>query len=153
MVGPVGWVQHEKEQVVGLTNLSERSIENIQENDCLTNLIGAKKNAASAVTDNGVKSDKKAANFRGNDTPKRRRSAMSLYGKDAHKWVAKAIGYALNLGTESAWRGLTIVLMARLSDEERAALAFAALSSLSDDHAYLTASVALYGVLDGEVLA
>jgi hypothetical protein len=110
------------------------------------------KNAASAATDNGAKCNTKAYNSRKDTTPKRGRSAMAMYGKPDHKRVAKSLGYVLNQGTTSAWHGLTIILMARLTDAERAALAFATLNSLSDDQAYMTASVALFGVLDAEVL-
>ncbi|AXT23594.1 hypothetical protein D1822_12665 [Phaeobacter inhibens] len=28
---------------------------------------------------------------------------MSLYAKDGHKRIAKAVGYALTLGTSAAW--------------------------------------------------
>ena len=73
---------------------------------------------------------------------KKAKNAMSLFAKPSHKAVARAIGYALTLGDEAAWHGLTIVLMARLSDQERAALAFAALMSLSDEHASAVAEVA-----------
>lgn len=74
----------------------------------------------------------KAADFQGKNTPKRRRSAMSLYGKGAHNRVAKTIDYVLNQGTEAAWIGLIIALMARRTNVERAALAFATLQSLDD---------------------
>jgi hypothetical protein len=46
-----------------------------------------------------------------------------------------------------------LILMARLTKAERAALAYSALISLDDDTAYRTASAALFGVMDGEVLA
>jgi len=75
---------------------------------------------------------------------------MSMFAKGNHKRVAKAIGFALMLGTESAWHGLTIILMARLTDAERSSLAFATLNSLSEKHAYMTASAALFGTLYGE---
>ncbi len=78
---------------------------------------------------------------------------MSLFARPAHKAVAKAVGFALTLNDEAAWRGLTIVLLARLSEAERAALAFACLNSQSEEHAYMTASVTLFGVLNGEVVA
>ena len=78
---------------------------------------------------------------------------MSLYAKDTHKTVAKCIGFALTLGTGSAWEKVSALMVARLSKEERAALAFAALNSLDDDAAYMTASVAIYGTLHGEVLS
>ncbi|WP_370049322.1 MULTISPECIES: hypothetical protein [Salipiger] len=82
-----------------------------------------------------------------------RRSTMSLYAKGAHKRVARMLGFALTLGDEAGWHGFHTVLKARLTREERAALAFAALKSLDEDTAYLTASVALFDVLDGEALA
>ena len=42
--------------------------------------------------------------------------------------------------------------MARLTNHERAAIAYSALRSLSDNDAYLTASLAIFGVLRGEVV-
>ncbi len=48
---------------------------------------------------------------------------MSLYGKDAHKRVAKAVGFALKFGTTAAWHSLTFPLVARLTEAERAGLA------------------------------
>ena len=79
-------------------------------------------------------------------------NAMSLYAKTAHKRVAKAIGYVLTLDTPEAWDGFSLILLARLNKRKRAALAYAALNSLDDDTAYRTASVALFGVLNGEVV-
>lgn len=93
-----------------------------------------KENAASEATEHGVKWCETEQKSHEDNTPKRGRSAMSKWAKPAHKKTARAIGYALTLGDEAAWHGLTIVLMARLSDEERAAMAFAALMSLSDEH-------------------
>lgn len=74
---------------------------------------------------------------------KKAKNAMSLFAKPSNKAVARAIGYALTLGDEAAWHGLTIVLMARLSDQERAALAFAVLISLSNEHASAVAEAAV----------
>ncbi len=65
--------------------------------------------------------------------------------------MSRVIGYAVWLGDRASWHGLVPVMMARLTVEERAVLAFAALRSLDDDTAYLTASTALFGTLDGEV--
>ncbi|APZ52164.1 hypothetical protein Ga0080574_TMP1830 [Salipiger abyssi] len=45
------------------------------------------------------------------------------------------------------------MLRTRLTTEERAALAFAALRSLDDHTAYLTASAALFEVVNGEAQA
>ncbi|AZV79028.1 hypothetical protein EBB79_14890 [Parasedimentitalea marina] len=104
----------------------------------------------SSATVTGVNQDKKTASFRRNKAAKRVKSAMSLYAKDSHKRVAKGLGFALTLGTESAWHGMTILLMARLSEAERASLAFATLNSLLENHAYMTASAALFGTQYGE---
>lgn len=76
---------------------------------------------------------------------------MSLYGKDGHKRIAKAVGFALTIGTTAAWHGLTILLIARLSEAERAGLAFSALRSLDEGNAYSVASLAIFGVSKGEV--
>jgi hypothetical protein len=76
---------------------------------------------------------------------------MSLYGQDGHKRIAKAVGFALTIGTTAAWHGLTILLIARLTEAERAGLAFSALRSLDEDNAYSVASLAIFGVSKGEV--
>ncbi|MFC4731976.1 hypothetical protein [Salipiger abyssi] len=78
---------------------------------------------------------------------------MSKFAKLAHKRVAKALGFALTLARESGWHGFSTVLRTRLTTEERAALAFAALRSLDDHTAYLTASAALFEVVNGEAQA
>ena len=75
---------------------------------------------------------------------------MSLYGKDAHKKVARSVGYALTLGTPNAWRKLSLILLARLSKRERAGLTYAALMSLDEDTAYEVATLALFGVAKAE---
>lgn len=80
------------------------------------------------------------------------RSAMSKWAKPAHKAVARAIGYALTLGIDSGRAlGLATIFAARLSDEEKAGLAYAALMSMNEDHAYAVATLAIYGVWNGEV--
>lgn len=144
--------QFEAYQPVKLANRQKPTIENIGENHCLANIY-AKENAASEATDRGVYTHKKRDISCINNSLKPRSNAMSLYSMDAHKRVATAISYALTLGTSKAWEGLSLILMARLSKAERAALAYSALISLDDDTAYKTASVALFGVMNGEVAA
>lgn len=61
------------------------------------------------------------------------KGAMKAFAKPDHKCVARCVGYSLTLNTFDAWAGLSVVLAARLDDEERAALAYAALRSLEDD--------------------
>ena len=51
------------------------------------------------------------------------------------KSVARCVGYAAWLDEPDSWLGLPVVLAARLEPQQRAALAYAALRSLSDDHA------------------
>ncbi|WP_417210003.1 hypothetical protein [Antarctobacter sp.] len=62
----------------------------------------------------------------------------------AHKRLSKMLGYTLTLGGAEAWSGFSDVAAARLSTEERAALAYAALRSLHPDHAELTARAAIH---------
>lgn len=63
------------------------------------------------------------------------------------------MGFALTLGTFEAWQGFGFILAARLSKQERAALAYAALSSLGADDGYRVASAALFGTYQGEAHA
>ncbi|WP_282062138.1 hypothetical protein [Roseobacter litoralis] len=71
------------------------------------------------------------------------RNAMQRFGKPAHKAVARSVGYALTLADEPSWNKLTIILTLRLTDEERAAFAFASLQSLNAQHAVLVEEAAL----------
>ncbi|MEY8842038.1 hypothetical protein AB9K41_23665, partial [Cribrihabitans sp. XS_ASV171] len=70
---------------------------------------------------------------------------MSLYAKKAHKRAAKALGYALTLGGFDAWRDASAIWSARLAPDERAAVAWAALTALSREDAEKVAT----GVLGG----
>jgi hypothetical protein len=81
--------------------------------------------------------------------PRSKRSAMSRFAKDGHKRVARCLGYALTLATPQAWLDLSLILMARLSNAERAGLAYAALISLNPDDAHDVASLAIFGTSRG----
>ena len=138
-----------------MANCPKSAVDNTNKKDTLTNLSGiieVKKNAATSAKVNGAKTIVAVQNQHQNCTTKTHANATSLYAKDAHTRIAKAIGYTLTLGTSKAWEGLSLILMARLSKAERAALAYSALISLDEDTAYRTASVALFGVLNGEVV-
>ncbi|WP_422032228.1 hypothetical protein [Roseovarius sp.] len=54
------------------------------------------------------------------------------------------MSYVLTLGTQVAWWGLVPVFKARLTAQERAALAFMSLKSMDRDDAVMTAEAALY---------
>ncbi|MDU9005759.1 hypothetical protein [Sedimentitalea todarodis] len=112
-----------------------------------------KENPGAASTASGVKTTYEAAKLPDNTTPKRSRNAIWKWINPAQKSVCIALACALVLGRESAWHGLTIVLMARLSEQDRAALAYAVLNSLDEDDAYATASFALFDTLGGECAA
>lgn len=75
---------------------------------------------------------------------------MARFGKAAHKKVSRSIGYALTLGTTAAWHSLTVILIARLTEAERAGLAYAALRSLDKDNAYDVATLAVFGTVTAE---
>ena len=133
-------------QIDDLANRQKIATDNIHEKDGLTNRLGidpTNENPGAAATAAGAKNVLEAAKLPDQNTPKRGRSAMSKWASTEHKKVVRTIGYALTLGDEAAWHGLTIVLMVRLSDEERAALAFAALKALNDEHASAVAEVAV----------
>ena len=70
---------------------------------------------------------------------------MSKHGNPAHKSVARSIGYALTLGAEADWWTFSVILAARLTRTERAALAYATLTALDVQDAYDTAQAALWG--------
>ena len=126
------------------TEVSDWHKSDTTETHFVHDVVQTKENAASGATDHGVKDHKKHDISCINTNSKRKRSAMSLYCKDAHKRVAKCIGYALTNGTTPAWNKLLIILVAHLSEKERVELAWAALSACTDDHAYKVADSILY---------
>jgi hypothetical protein len=65
--------------------------------------------------------------------PKPRRNAMSMYAKDRHKRAARMLGYALTLGDAPTWVQAGAVWQLRLTEEELASVAFAALQALEPD--------------------
>lgn len=137
---PGGLNTFQRHQSVAAVNLANPAFENIDENQFLVNRetwIAAKKNPADAGTSNGAYN---CGSYREQNTPKRTR-------------VARALGFALTLGTFEAWRGFGFILAVRLSRKERAALAYAALTSLSDEDGYRVASAALFGTFQGEAHA
>ena len=73
------------------------------------------------------------------------RNAISLYAKTAHKKAARLLGYALILGDFDSWEAASAIWQARLTDTERAALAWAAMRSLDEDHAREVAYTVIQG--------
>jgi len=71
------------------------------------------------------------------------RSGLSQLMKPEHKRMARMLGYALTLGNADAWSGFGYVAATRLTDTERAALAFSALSSLDPEQATMTAAASI----------
>ncbi|WP_334061376.1 hypothetical protein [Limimaricola cinnabarinus] len=57
--------------------------------------------------------------------------------------MSKMLGYCLTLGTADAWTGFSQVAIVRLSETERAALAFFALNSLDPDQAERAAAASI----------
>jgi len=57
--------------------------------------------------------------------------------------MSRMLGYCLTLGGADAWAGFSVVAAARMAETERAALAFAALNSLDQEHAEMTAAASL----------
>lgn len=71
--------------------------------------------------------------------------SISQHIPDDIKRVARSVGYALLLSDADAWHGLPVILAARLEPQQRAALAYAVLRSLSDDHAVAVCNAVLPG--------
>jgi hypothetical protein len=70
-------------------------------------------------------------------------SSLARFMKTEHKRQSKMLGYCLTLGTARAWSGFSAVAATRMTEEERVALAFAALQSLPPQLAELAARAAL----------
>jgi hypothetical protein len=69
---------------------------------------------------------------------------LSKYMPDAYKRVARMVEYTLLLGADADnWHGLTVVLTARLTSQERAAMAWAVLRSLTPEQVVAVAETAL----------
>ncbi len=101
------------------------------------------KNAVPGATVHGVHSKEKASRLSAEYTAKRGFNAMSKFAKPAHKAVARIVGYALTIGDADGWLDVAAILPARLTDAERAALAYAALRSLTPEQAELVAATLL----------
>ena len=113
----------------------------------------SKENPGALAGATGAQKNKKAAKLRTNNTPKGTKSAMLKWAKPAHKRVARAIGFFLTLGiTGDRAAGLATIFAARLTEDERAGIAYAALRSMSEDNAYQVANIAIFGVWNGEAV-
>lgn len=65
--------------------------------------------------------------------PKPRVNAMSKHAQDRHKRAARMLGFALTLGDAPTWVQAGAVWQMRLTEEELASVAFAALQALEPD--------------------
>lgn len=81
------------------------------------------------------------------------KQSLSKLMKPGHLQVVRSLGYALTLGNYAAWAGYSVVLAARLTPTERAALAFMALKSLGYDDAVKTVEAVFDAPEQGEVAA
>jgi len=70
-----------------------------------------------------------------------------------HRQAVKMLALSLHLGGSAGWPGLALVLRARLTESERAALALAALRALDPDPRELAFTVAHWGTAAGRALA
>lgn len=70
-------------------------------------------------------------------------NTLSKYMPDAYKCVARTVGYSLLLTGADAWHSLTVVLAARLTPQERAAMAWAVLRSLTPEQVVAVADTVL----------
>lgn len=107
--------------------------------------VAEKKNAAAAGTRNGAGGQSEVTQLHRDYTHKGTRRAILK--------AASAISNALILGiTGQRVDGLTLIFTARLSEDQKAGIAYAALRSMAnEDIAYQVASLALFGTYKGEV--
>lgn len=127
-----------------MANPAKTPIDTQGKNKSLTNR-SAKENAGAAATATDAHSTRNGSYRAANNTPK--------WGENStQNRAGRMVEYALTLGTADAWHGAAYVFAARLTKQERAALAYAALKSLDHDTAYMVASATLFGVLRGEVV-
>ena len=63
--------------------------------------------------------------------------------KAEHKRMSRMLGYCLTLSNPDGWRAFGFVAEARLTRNERAALAFTVLNTLEPDEAEMTAAAAI----------
>lgn len=61
-------------------------------------------------------------------------SILSSYMKPNHKRMSRMLGYTLTLGNVEAWAGFRFVSMVRMTEAERACLAWFSLSSLEPEN-------------------
>ena len=67
---------------------------------------------------------------------------------DKYQATAAALKYALILGDENGWAGLSLVIFARLTRQEKAALAYATLCTMPDNAIRDVADLAIFGNLE-----
>ncbi|MFN3823584.1 MAG: hypothetical protein ACK4RN_06355 [Pseudorhodobacter sp.] len=68
---------------------------------------------------------------------------LSKYMKPDHKRMSRMLGYALTLGSPEAWQGFRRVAQVRMTEAERAMMAFFMLNTISRDHAESISGFAL----------
>ncbi len=76
-----------------------------------------------------------------------KKSAMSRYARPAHKRAARALGFALTLGTEPDWWVFSALINRLLTDQEKTALAYFALMAMDEHQTQITAEAALWSVV------
>lgn len=79
----------------------------------------------------------------GAPSSKRADGILSKYMKPEHKRMSRMLGYCLTLDTPEAWAGFRFVSQVRLTEGERAMLAYFALTSLAPDHVEMTAAAVI----------
>lgn len=73
-----------------------------------------------------------------------KRSAMSLYVNPAHKRASRVLGFALTLDNPASWYAASSVWQARLTPQETAVMAVAALNATESELEQSIAEEALY---------
>ncbi|WP_128910791.1 hypothetical protein [Tropicibacter alexandrii] len=139
-----------KINAVSRPTLQHSPIENVGENLRLSNLKtadAAKKNPDALAGGVEVQTAKEAGQLRRNYTPKGGRVAIVKAARALAKCLVSGI-----TGDKAA--GLVAIFSARLTEDQKAGIAYAALRSMANENAaYEVASLALFGTYRGEAVA
>lgn len=100
-------------------------------------------NAAALAGACGAKSIQEGSRLKSEHSGKKPSSAMGQFAAESHKRAARMLGYTLTLGDFDAWESFSLFMIAKLEPEERAALAWASLRSLTTEQAEATTETVL----------
>lgn len=145
-----GLPQHNSNQANSLANSDFPAAEKIEEFWGSANRSGQAKKENPDALAGAIGAAYEAGNFKAKQyrnlvTSSNRKSngTLARFMKPQHMRMSRMLGYTLTLGTPEAWAGFRYVAGVRLSEGERAMMAYFALTALRPENADLTACTAI----------